>query len=244
MQIVHVDTWGRGMGRRQGGADEAAAAPGSVPVPAAEAGGASAAGGDVQLLLRRWQATADHTLLKRLLEAVTPVVQDVARRILARNGFRDPGAVDDTVSLVFDHLRRLAPGDAAEQRVAPFEANRVHPRAAGDAGIAYVAWLTRERALDVVRRLHRQNRRCRHLEDADAAILQASHSSTADSAEWTARLHEAIARLTPRDRKICEHLLAGHSQATIAGLLGLSAGTVSRLRQRAISVLRDAIAAS
>ena len=74
--------------------------------------------------------------------------------MLVRHGIRDPGAVDDTMSLVFDHLRRL-------------------PR---------------------------------------------------------------------RERLVCDLLLDGRSQAEIAGRLGRCAGTMPRIRQRALKVLRDVIA--
>ena len=60
--------------------------------------------------------------------------------------------------------------------------------------------------------------------------------------EREALLHDAIGRLEPRDRLVCELLLDGHSQAAIAARLGLSAGTVSRIRHRAIKTLRDDVA--
>ncbi|MFN9367565.1 MAG: sigma-70 family RNA polymerase sigma factor [Planctomycetia bacterium] len=197
--------------------------------------------GEVQLLLDRWQATADHSWFELLLRAVTPPVREVARRVLCRHGVRDPGAVDDAMSLVFNHLRRLAAAAGPERRVAPFEPQRSSLPGDGDAGVAYVVWLTRERALDVARRQQRHSRRCRQLDDAAAANLQACPASGAEDVEQTTLLRAAMARLPPRDRLVCELLLAGRSQAVIAGLLGLCEGTVSRIRQRVIRTLRDEI---
>lgn len=224
----------------------AAATTGSQPLRA----GATGAADTVRHLIDRWQSTADEIWLERLLEVVTPAVHEVTRRILVRHGVRDPDAEDDAVSLVFDHLRRLAHplphggGQEPERRVAPFEPNRGRRPVAVDTGLAYVAWLSRERALDVVRRQRRLRRRCQLLDDTIEKHVVASAATTADAGDQTALLHAAIARLPARERLICDLLLAGRSQAEIAGLLGLCGGTVSRIRQRTIAALRDAFAAS
>lgn len=225
------------------GRNTAAATTASQPLHTEAAGAA----GTVQHLLDRWQSTADEAWLERLLEIVTPVVHEIARRILVRHGVRDPGAEDDAVSLVFDHLRRLPHslardgGPDPERRVAPFEPQHGRRLSAGDAGLAYVAWLSRERALDILRRQRRLNRRCQLLDDASERHPIPAAATGADDGDRSALLHAAIARLPPRERLICDLLLGGRSQAEIASLLGLCGGTVSRIRQRMIAALRDAI---
>lgn len=195
--------------------------------------------GEVSLLVQHWQATADPASFEQLLHVIEPAVQHVARRILFRHGVRDPGAVDDAVSLVFDHLRRLAPADGTERRVARFEADRASTTGCGDAGAAYVVWLARERALDVVRRQRRQDRRCQWLEEHGPEHVPSSPSAAAEDSELADLLHDAVARLPERERVVCELLLTGESQTMIAGLLGVCEGTVSRIRQRVIAALRE-----
>jgi RNA polymerase sigma factor (sigma-70 family) len=207
-----------------------------------EAQPASAAGGTVQQLLLCWQTAAEPGAFERLLQLVAPTVLEVAGRILSRHGVRDPGAADDVVSLVFDHLRRLAPTAHDERCVAPFDATRGPTGDSSNAGAAYIVWLARERALDVARKIRRQSRHVRQLDDHDAASMESGHETDAEDGDRVTLLHEAIGRLPPRDRLVCELLLDGRSQATIAGLLGLCDGTVSRIRQRVIATLRDEIA--
>ena len=167
-----------------------------------------------------------------------------ARRVLWRHGIRDPAAVDDALSLVLDHLRRLATHGQDEPPVAPFDPHRATP-GRGDAGAAYIAWLARDRAIDIARRRRRQDRLGRPLGDDTATRLVTqlvTHPAPiAEEEDRPALVRAAIARLAPQDRLVCELLLAGRSQATIAGLLGVCAGTVSRIRCRAIAALRDAI---
>lgn len=222
---------------RGNGGDDSAAAP---PSPPAHTGEPDAVGA-VQVLLERWQSTADEVWLERLLAVVTPTLQQVARRILGRHGIRDPDALDDAVSLVFDHVRRLPCATGQERRVSPFERHRSRNSATGDAGLAYVAWLARERAMDVVRRQRRRQRRCRLLDDGTENHLRSSATPGDADGERSAHLRAAIARLPPRERRVCDLLLDGRSQAEIAGLLGLCAGTVSRIRQRMVNALRDGI---
>jgi RNA polymerase sigma factor (sigma-70 family) len=61
-------------------------------------------------------------------------------------------------------------------------------------------------------------------------------------AELCLRLHDAIPHLPARERLVMELLLEGKTQATIAHVLDVCAGTVSRLRMRAIATLRDLVA--
>ena len=61
-------------------------------------------------------------------------------------------------------------------------------------------------------------------------------------AELCLRLHDAIPHLPNRERLVMELLLEGKTQATIAHVLDVCEGTVSRLRMRAIATLRDLMA--
>ena len=53
------------------------------------------------------------------------------------------------------------------------------------------------------------------------------------------RLREAVERLPARERLVAELLLEGKSQATIAHVLDVCEGTVSRLRSRAVGLLKE-----
>jgi RNA polymerase sigma factor (sigma-70 family) len=61
-------------------------------------------------------------------------------------------------------------------------------------------------------------------------------------AELCMRLHDAIPHLPPRERLVMELLLEGTNQATVAHMLDVCEGTVSRLRTRAVATLRDLMA--
>ena len=61
-------------------------------------------------------------------------------------------------------------------------------------------------------------------------------------ADLCLRLHDAIPHLPPRERLVMELLLEGKNQATVAHVLDVCEGTVSRLRMRAIAMLRDLMA--
>ena len=209
--------------------------------------------GKLTVHLLEWQSTADHHRLEILLGESLPLLERFARQTLLRHGIADASAVDDALSLVFDHLRRLPDLPSGQRLVARFTSDR-RPRCRcfdGDAGLAYLHWLVRERAIDVARTRRRQSRRAvpfSQLDETAAKGLEKHADPNADStagvgplAEACTRLHEAIGTLEPRLRTVVELLLEGKNQATIAHALDVCEGTVSRLRVRAIEQLRRAL---
>jgi RNA polymerase sigma factor (sigma-70 family) len=201
---------------------------------------------DLAAKLTAWQETADANQLAELVMEARPQLEEAARRTLRRLGIGDWSAVDDAVSLVLDHLRRLPQAAAGERAVAQFDVGRTAGTRAGDCGLAYLLWLARERALDIARHRRRQARRCELIATAAGVLLTdrarddlASSEPPAEAAaDPAARLHAALDRLEPRLRTVVEMLLTGKSQAAIAHVLEVCEGTVSRLRGRAIAELK------
>lgn len=196
--------------------------------------------GDVSATLVAWQDSGDERWLESLVATTIDEFQHVATAVLRRHGNHDRSAVDDALSLVFDHLRRLRGTESGEHAVARFDAARILNRTPGDAGRAFLAWLVRERSLDVVRQRRRLAKHQRPFTDQ-----RISHPRWNDSwAEWEeeherwAHFHAAITRLEPRLRNVVEMLLAGKSQAAIAHVLDVCEGTVSRMRAKAIAELK------
>ena len=190
-------------------------------------------------LLDDWQETGEPERLAVLVVAVRPMVEAVAGRVLRSRRIMDRSAVDDVVSLVLDHLRRLPRGLEAEQPVAMF-------RGAGpgiDRGGAYIRLLARNRSLDVARSRRRDRRHVLPFSAAGDEVRQGLTGrgmATPHRAEIEAhdRLAAAIDRLDPELRTVVEMLLDGKSQAVIAHVLDVCEGTVSRLRSRAVAKLR------
>jgi RNA polymerase sigma factor (sigma-70 family) len=145
----------------------------------------------------------------------------------------DRSAVDDVVSLVLDHLRRLPCGNAGERRVALFRGDD----ATVGRGLAYVRLLARNRARDVARARHRRDRRARVFSMLDAMGWQAVAAGRPVN-DLHEQLLDAVAQLEPPLRQVVELLLEGKSQATIAHVLDVCEGTVSRMRKRAVDRLR------
>lgn len=201
---------------------------------------------DLQALLCEWQATASHEALERLISMAAPVVAVVVCRVLGRRGIRDPGAIDDAIALVFNHLRRLPGVAQGEPAVALFDPGR---GTAADHGRAYLQKLAHDRALDVARRRRREGRRMStfsSLDDATHAALPERIVDADDEREEgpeapSAFPHEALAGLEPREQTLVQLLLEGKSQVVIAHVLGVCEGTVSRLRARVIAKLQAAI---
>lgn len=190
-------------------------------------------------LLERWQATGDPEALAVLIGAVRPLVEAVAVRVLRGRHIVDRSAVDDVVSLVFDHLRRLPRGLQGERAVAMFR----HAAPGTDGGGHFIRLLARNRSLDVARRRHRQNRHERTISVADMTLRSlvrdaAAARNEAAEAELHDRLIAAIARLEPDLQAVVQMLLDGKSQAVISHVLGVCEGTVSRTRRRAVTDLR------
>lgn len=194
-------------------------------------------------MLSAWQASGDDVSLQALVTAIRVDALRFIARVLGRLGIRDPDAADDAFTLVLGHLRRLPGVAAGERGVACFTVS-AHA-GTGDPGVAFIRWLCRERALDVARSRQRRNRTCQTFSDLDDTSMQRidvpprHHEKppaalSADDAE----LRRAVALLEPRQRAVIELVLEAKTLAVIAHVLGVSEGTVSRIRSRAIANLR------
>ncbi|MFM8702811.1 MAG: sigma-70 family RNA polymerase sigma factor [Planctomycetia bacterium] len=217
-------------------------------MPAGETADPTAA--SLASLLLDWQATAEPGCLDRLVTTIRPLVERLAEATLHRHGIRDAFAVDEAVSLVLDHLRRLPGSPTGERLVKPFAPRHSDSCMCSliDAGRSYVVWLARERAADVARARRRQARSTLVFSQLDKPAAARMRQCTATAADSSAephlcdRLREAITQLPPRERTVIELLLEGKSQAVIAHALEVCEGTVSRIRARALATLRDLLA--
>lgn len=195
-------------------------------------------------LLDRWQATNDPEQLAVLVDAVRPMVEAVAVRVLRSRRITDWSAVDDVLSLVLDHLRRLPGGQEGERPVALFRG--ADP--GSDRGGRFIRLLARNRSLDVARS-HRRHWRheCSFTSAGDTVRFSlVSHDDVAwqeAEADVHDRLVVAIDRLEPDLQAVVQMLLDGKSQAVIAHVLGVCPGTVSRARRRAMAKLRGLMGA-
>jgi len=201
-------------------------------------------------LLVSWQETGDEAHLERLLAAVRPILEQVAGSELHRQHVADPAAIEEAVSLVLDHLRRLPAAGATDRTVARFLPRRTGDGA--DAGLAYVRWLAKERARDVIRASRRRARHTKPFSLLDAtghdrlrAVAAPSHTDaddpTAAGVDRVDRLRAALRHLEPRLATVLGMLLEGKSQTVIATTMQVSEGTVSRMRVRAIEQVRRAL---
>lgn len=200
----------------------------------------SFSGAVVAVLLMTWQTERHDDDFERLVGAVVPQVTGVARGVLRRCGVHDPAALDDALSLVLDHLRRLAGPAAGERSVAPF----VPADDAPWRGAAFLRRLAADRARDVARARRRRARRCRCVPRVETvADVAAGDGAAARGAEEArAQVTAALELLPRRDRAVVTLLLEGRNQAAIAQALGVCEGTVSRIRGRAIVRLRTLVA--
>lgn len=198
--------------------------------------------------LQAWQETGDAAWLEHVIAETLPRLEHAARGVLRRHHIDDWSAVDDTLSLVLDHLRRLPATAPGERTVARFEHRRDTDRSGGDPGLAYLVWLAHERAFDVARQRKRQTNRHRlyasvyHMPQIDSTSFEDLSDADETDCGTAARLRSALALLEPRARTVIQLLLDGKSQAVIAHVLGVCEGTVSRLRVRAIAELRRLLA--
>jgi len=132
-------------------------------------------------------------------------------------------------------------------RFAPHDDTR-SDHGVADPGLAFMVWLSRERAADVARACRRRSRHAIVLSQLDKQTTRQLNASAAtddddgSSTDLRLRLHEAIPRLPPRERLVIDLLLEGKSQVVIAHVLEACEGTVSRLRTRALAMLRDLLA--
>jgi RNA polymerase sigma factor (sigma-70 family) len=206
---------------------------------------------DVSDLLLVWQANGAEHCFEELLDAIREIIEGVARRVLHHHHIDDPAAIDDAVSLVFDHLRRLSPHARAGRLVSPFRPR--NDNGASDSGVAYVTWLATERARDVARGSRVRARRAKPFSQLDNAARHSlnrfasltppadrgfSGGDTDADGDRAARLAEALQRIDPPLAHVITLLLEGKTQAAIAADLGVCEGTVSRMRTRAIIQLR------
>lgn len=195
----------------------------------------------IAALLLAWQSSADERDLVSLLRVSSPLIWRTARNVLVRRGVADPAAVDDAMSLVLDHVRRLAGVSKNERKVSRFKPSRTTH--ATDPGEAYLVWLSTERARDVARTRRTRARFVQSLSDVETGNsptpLQALVGPSANDTDDVIRLHRAIEGLKDRQAVVIQMLITGQSQATIAAELKVCEGTVSRLRARAISRLRQ-----
>lgn len=216
-------------------ADRVPGCPSRAP-PATVGHGRPVSGALVDALLMTWQTEPRDDVFEQLVGAVVPQVTVVARAVLRRCGVHDPAALDDTLALVLDHLRRL-PGPAiGERAVAPF----VPADDGARRGAAFLHRLAAHRARDVARVRRRHAVRCRSVPRVEAvADVAAGDGWVARGVEEArGRVTAVLAALPPRDREVVVLLLEGRNQAAIAHALGVCEGTVSRIRGRAIARLR------
>ena len=209
-------------------------------------------------LLLAWQEDQKQDALERLLSEAESLITSVARRTLQATGLDSPNFVDDTLSLVSNHLRRLPPQDtcghsiadpvvaAGERTVQPFFP-RPHDEAAG---IRFLTWLTQRRAADVIRRAKRRRKVISNFSEHSDARIQRAETAAAErqfQAERTeatrniqlAWVYEKLDELPHDDRLLMDLSLAGKSLSVIAHVLGCCEGTVCRRRQRIENWLRE-----
>ena len=200
-------------------------------------------GTDLSTMLSAWQTSGDGVSLQALVTAIRADALRFIARVLGRLGIRDPDAADDAFALVLGHLRRLPGTDGRERGVTCFKVS-AHATC-GDPGAAFIHWLCRERALDVARSRRRRNRTCQTFSDLDDTSMQRIDVPPRDHGKPPAalstddaELRRAVALLEPRQRAVIELVLEAKTLAVIAHVLGVSEGTVSRIRSRAIADLR------
>lgn len=210
-------------------------------------GGGARRPAPVAELLSRWQATGDHDTFGALYQAIYPTVMSMARAELRRHGCLSPASVDEVLSLVLEHVRRLHAASPTERSVAVFAARQ---SAQGDPGERYVVWLTRARSRDVLRRDRRRSRRLVTFsalrQGRDVSTSRANGFTTAESATSVADgdpsrlriVRLALEGLDAQSRQVVEWTLAGRPRHEIAQALGVCAGTVCRRLQRSIERLR------
>jgi RNA polymerase sigma factor (sigma-70 family) len=183
-------------------------------------------------LLVAWQAEASEAVFERLVVLIVPQVTAVARAVLRRCGVHDHASLDDALSLVLDHLRRLPGPRPGERAVAPFVPRENGARCAD----AFLYWLAADRARDVARARRRHARHCRTVPRVEAVADVAADDGREVRGLEEARslVRDAVAGLPPCERDVVTLLLEGRNQAVIAHVLGVCEGTVSRIRGRAI----------
>jgi RNA polymerase sigma factor (sigma-70 family) len=179
-------------------------------------------------LLQAWQAGGGPDDFHQLWKGIKSMVESTVRKTLCRQGIRDPSAADEAISLVMGHLLRLPSGG-----VAKFDGNQ--------SATGYLFWLSSRRCRDVTRSLRR--RREVSLSEVERRIAEPLVESHFDCGEdrhggMINSLHDAMKALDERSQLVIERYLASEPQIITAKFLGISEGTVTRVRQRAIEKLR------
>ena len=183
----------------------------------------------IRSLLQAWQAGGAPDDFHQLWKGIKSIVESTVRKTLRRQGIRDPSATDEAVSLVMGHLLRLPSGG-----VAAFDGNQ--------SATGYLFWLSNRRCRDVTRSLRR--RREVSLSEVETRIAEPLVESHFDCGEdrhggMINSLHDAMKALDERSQLVIERYLASEPQIVTAKFLGISEGTVTRVRQRAIQRLRE-----
>jgi RNA polymerase sigma factor (sigma-70 family) len=190
-----------------------------------------------------WQEQSDEPSLKAVIDARLRMIEKVAAGTLVHHHIHDSGAIDEVVSRVLEHLRRLPRDNPGDVRVSQFTPRDQNPAAAD----MYLRWLTKRRAVDVATELRR---RWRHIKsftgltiddlasDLPERVLSLTATQPAHSEAQVRILHAAIAQLNLRQRQLVQFILDGRPQVAIACELGVSEAWVSRAKQRIISKLR------
>ncbi len=202
----------------------------------------------VSRLLLAWQAHRQQGTggdkLASLCDAVRPIIEDRARVVFLRARVADLSCVDETTTLVFDHLWRLSESSAGFGSVKPFDAGRAQTGSTTDPGTIYIQWLSKHRALDVLRARRRLARRemplddCSHADQHEVAIAGTAADEGDSVPEARMPLEQAIVVLDERSQCVLGLLLQGQSQTQVAREIGVCEGTVSRIRSRAIGQLQ------
>lgn len=191
-------------------------------------------------LILEWQALGEPEGLSLLVKSAQPVIERTATQWLKRHHMFTPARVDEILSVVLDHLRRLHVEPGSDQAVTSFTPE---PDGNDEAGLRYIRWLTKRRTQDLIRTERRRLRRHPTLTEARvateslAAVRQGRDAATRQ--ESVDGLHQAMQSLSQRDRDVIEGLLKGQSQSQIAAVLGVSEGTVSRHKKDALTRLKN-----
>lgn len=173
--------------------------------------------GRVGSLLAAWQTDWEEKAFEALCRAASPIIREAAGKVLGDHGATSCELIDQAESLVLLHLWRLR-----EKSRAKFDPQK--------SGRAYLTWLSRNRARDVLRR---QRTYAPLPPDFDVP-------DRTEEVDWRA-LSLAIKKLDQRKQSVIVWLLEGISPKQIANRLGVHVGTVSRTKQKAIKELQELI---
>ena len=197
-------------------------------------------------LLLIFQDQGCHEAFKKLLTAAKPIIESVAKATLRTRTVDAGNLVDDTLSAVLNHLRRLpahalrqnTEQPASDQAVQAFTPQPDKP----DAGRQYLIWLTQRRAADVARSEHRWGQQqsftkttASQLDNAIARqsfAHQHAHTAHRQQQEQLTWLQLACEQLEESEQLLLAMVLEGKTLAVIAHVLDCSEGTASRRRQR------------